>query len=144
MNISGLCTRLDFSVCVRAISLHTDTKRDFYVGDQLCGWPYVCWIIQTLLFMKAFKHWISLCWLRLSMGSCLEKRKRKDRFYVLRWMKSTLCKNSTTNIWGDSLFLVQQLLQCLQKKSETLMAKVINPTVNKTHRQKKLVTRYSF
>lgn len=30
---------------------------------------------HTLLFMKALRHWMSLCWFFLSMFSCLRKRK---------------------------------------------------------------------
>lgn len=42
------------------------------------------WFIQTLLFMKAFKHWMSLCWFLLSILSCLKKRKKimKRRFWL--------------------------------------------------------------
>lgn len=88
--------------------------------------------------MKALRHWISLCWFLLSMFSCLGKR---------QWVS----KESDKSVWTDCpktlkkenilcgqqrsppnlLFLVQQLLQHIQKQSETLMAKVIHPAKNR-------------
>lgn len=105
------------------------------------------WLKQTLLFMNAFKHWMSLCWFRLSILSCLKKKNTLKRLYEQR-----KCKNGIriTEIWWDvmrdhSLFLVKQLLQSIQKETETLMTEVINPTRKKARTNKeKSVIQYSF
>lgn len=92
------------------------------------------WLIQTLLFMKAFKHWISLCWFLLSILSCLKQKKhRKANFdyMIIPWNEKKITHR--WDIIGDhSLFLVQKLLQSIQEKTKTLMTKVINPTRKKT------------
>lgn len=109
-----------------------------YLMNQLCGSSFLHWLIQTLLFMKAFKHWISLCWFRLSIFSCLKKRSK--RILWLHEQNLVLYKlHRDGKSWGDhSLFLVQQLLQSIQKKAKTLMTKVINPTRKKTQTHKQI------
>lgn len=61
--------------------------------NQLSGLAFPHLLIQTLLFIKAFKHWMSLCWFRLSIFSCLKKRGGKlKRILGLHEQSNTLKK----------------------------------------------------
>ena len=85
--------------------------------------------------MNAFKHWISLCWFRLSIISCLKIN--NEKVYCDYYDEQNLVRyNITQNFIGDHLLsLVQQLLQSIQKKTKTLMTEVVNPTKEKTHKR---------